>query len=62
MAGIGLSEECFSHGQFYVACCRVSSASSLAKIKRIKKPAKTEPKLMAREQSWNKIISETTTQ
>ncbi|KAF0738236.1 ATP-dependent DNA helicase RRM3-like, partial [Aphis craccivora] len=29
MAGIGLREECFSHGQFYVACFRVSSASSL---------------------------------
>ncbi|KAF0710252.1 ATP-dependent DNA helicase RRM3-like [Aphis craccivora] len=29
MAGIGLREECFSHGQFYVTCFRVSSASSL---------------------------------
>ncbi|XP_060871344.1 uncharacterized protein LOC132945589 [Metopolophium dirhodum] len=29
MAGIDLREECFSHGQFYVACSRVSSASSL---------------------------------
>ncbi|KAF0759522.1 ATP-dependent DNA helicase PIF1-like [Aphis craccivora] len=28
MAGIGL-RECFSHGQFYVACFRVSSVSSL---------------------------------
>ncbi|KAF0757839.1 Uncharacterized protein FWK35_00035321, partial [Aphis craccivora] len=23
MAGIGLREECFSHGQFYVTCFRV---------------------------------------
>ncbi|KAF0727117.1 ATP-dependent DNA helicase RRM3-like [Aphis craccivora] len=30
MAGIGLREECFSHGQFYVTCFRVSSASSLS--------------------------------
>ncbi|KAF0762084.1 ATP-dependent DNA helicase RRM3-like [Aphis craccivora] len=29
MAEIGLREECFSHGQFYVTCFRVSSASSL---------------------------------
>ncbi|KAF0739739.1 ATP-dependent DNA helicase RRM3-like [Aphis craccivora] len=29
MVGIGLREECFSHGQFYVTCFRVSSASSL---------------------------------
>ena len=29
MAGIDLREECFSHGQFCVACSRVSSASSL---------------------------------
>ncbi|KAF0749591.1 ATP-dependent DNA helicase PIF1-like [Aphis craccivora] len=29
MAGIGLREECFSHGQFYVACFRVSTVSSL---------------------------------
>ncbi|KAF0769810.1 ATP-dependent DNA helicase RRM3-like, partial [Aphis craccivora] len=29
IAGIGLREECFSHGQFYVTCFRVSSASSL---------------------------------
>ncbi|KAF0761288.1 ATP-dependent DNA helicase RRM3-like [Aphis craccivora] len=29
MAGIGLREECFSHGQFYVTCFRISSASSL---------------------------------
>ncbi|KAF0750933.1 ATP-dependent DNA helicase RRM3-like [Aphis craccivora] len=29
MAGISLREECFSHGQIYVACFRVSSASSL---------------------------------
>ncbi|CAI6365572.1 unnamed protein product [Macrosiphum euphorbiae] len=29
MAGIDLREECFSHGQFYVTCSRVSSASSL---------------------------------
>lgn len=29
MARIDLREECFSHGQFYVACSRVSSASSL---------------------------------
>jgi hypothetical protein len=29
MAGIDLREECFSHGQLYVACSRVSSASSL---------------------------------
>lgn len=27
MAGIDLREECFSHGQFYVACSRISSAS-----------------------------------
>ncbi|KAF0705074.1 ATP-dependent DNA helicase PIF1-like, partial [Aphis craccivora] len=27
MAGIGLREECFSHGQFYVTCFRVSSAT-----------------------------------
>ncbi|KAF0760153.1 ATP-dependent DNA helicase PIF1-like [Aphis craccivora] len=26
MAGIGLREECFSHGQFYVACFRVTFA------------------------------------
>ncbi|KAF0768594.1 ATP-dependent DNA helicase PIF1-like [Aphis craccivora] len=32
MAGIGLREECFSHGQFYVAYFRVSSASSLVII------------------------------
>lgn len=29
MAGIDLRNDCFSHGQFYVACSRVSSASSL---------------------------------
>ncbi|KAF0764732.1 ATP-dependent DNA helicase RRM3-like [Aphis craccivora] len=29
IAGIGLREECFSHGQFYVTCFRVSYASSL---------------------------------
>ncbi|KAF0761945.1 ATP-dependent DNA helicase PIF1-like [Aphis craccivora] len=29
MAGIGLREECFSYGQFYVACFRVTSASNL---------------------------------
>ncbi|KAF0708007.1 ATP-dependent DNA helicase PIF1-like [Aphis craccivora] len=29
MAGIGLREEYFSHGQFYVTCFRVSSTSSL---------------------------------
>lgn len=29
MAGIDLTEDCFSHGQFYVACSRVSSARSL---------------------------------
>ncbi|KAF0763967.1 ATP-dependent DNA helicase PIF1-like, partial [Aphis craccivora] len=29
MAGIGLREKCFSHGQFYIVCFRVSSASSL---------------------------------
>jgi len=29
MAGIELKEECFSYGQFYVACSKVSSASSL---------------------------------
>lgn len=29
MAGIDLSEDCFSHGQLYVACSRVSSANSL---------------------------------
>ncbi|KAF0761774.1 ATP-dependent DNA helicase RRM3-like [Aphis craccivora] len=29
MAGIGLRKECFLHGQFYVTCFRVSSASSL---------------------------------
>ncbi|KAF0766751.1 ATP-dependent DNA helicase PIF1-like, partial [Aphis craccivora] len=26
MAGIGLREECFSHGQFYVTCFRVSES------------------------------------
>ncbi|KAF0703073.1 ATP-dependent DNA helicase PIF1-like [Aphis craccivora] len=26
MAGIGLRKECFSHGQFYVTCFRVSSS------------------------------------
>jgi ATP-dependent DNA helicase PIF1 len=29
LAGIDLREDCFSHGQFYVACSRVSSANSL---------------------------------
>ncbi|XP_063903784.1 uncharacterized protein LOC135123221 [Zophobas morio] len=29
MAGIDLMEDCFSHGQFYVACSRVSAASRL---------------------------------
>ncbi|XP_063924681.1 ATP-dependent DNA helicase PIF6-like [Zophobas morio] len=29
MAGIDLLEDCFSHGQFYVACSRVSAASRL---------------------------------
>ncbi|XP_050055002.1 uncharacterized protein LOC126549554 [Aphis gossypii] len=29
MTGIDLREECFSHGQFYITCSRVSSASSL---------------------------------
>ncbi|KAF0759152.1 ATP-dependent DNA helicase RRM3-like [Aphis craccivora] len=29
MAEIGLREECFSHGQCYVTCFRVSSVSSL---------------------------------
>lgn len=29
VAGIDLSEECFSHGQFYVACSRVSSSKHL---------------------------------
>ncbi|KAF0768216.1 ATP-dependent DNA helicase PIF1-like [Aphis craccivora] len=34
MAGIVLREECFSHGQFYFACFRVSSASSAEAFKR----------------------------
>lgn len=29
VAGIDLSEDCFSHGQFYVACSRVSSSKNL---------------------------------
>ncbi|CAH1724191.1 unnamed protein product [Aphis gossypii] len=29
MTGIDLRVECFSHGQFYITCSRVSSASSL---------------------------------
>ncbi|KAG8244397.1 hypothetical protein J6590_024311 [Homalodisca vitripennis] len=29
MAGVDLREDCFSHGQLYVACSRVSSADSL---------------------------------
>ena len=29
VAGIDLREDCFSHGQFYVACSRISSSSSL---------------------------------
>ena len=29
IAGIDLTEDCFSHGQLYVACSRVSSSSSL---------------------------------
>ncbi|KAF0773036.1 ATP-dependent DNA helicase RRM3-like [Aphis craccivora] len=32
MVGIGLREECFSYGQFYVTCFRVSSASSLVNL------------------------------
>ncbi|KAF0772264.1 ATP-dependent DNA helicase RRM3-like [Aphis craccivora] len=35
MAEIGLREECFTHGQFYVACFRVSSASSLVTFARV---------------------------
>ncbi|XP_065356368.1 uncharacterized protein LOC135950766 [Calliphora vicina] len=29
VAGVDLNEDCFSHGQFYVACSRVSSATDL---------------------------------
>lgn len=29
LAGLDLRDDCFSHGQFYVACSRVSSASNL---------------------------------
>ena len=29
VAGVDLIEDCFSHGQFYVACSRVSAASRL---------------------------------
>ncbi|XP_060881929.1 uncharacterized protein LOC132953554 [Metopolophium dirhodum] len=29
IAGIDLSDDCFTHGQFYVACSRVSSPTSL---------------------------------
>ena len=29
VVGIDLESECFSHGQFYVACSRVSSSNSL---------------------------------
>lgn len=32
IAGLDLREECFTHGQFYVACSRVSSPSSLVML------------------------------
>jgi len=30
IAGIDVREDCFSHGQFYVACSRVSMPTNLA--------------------------------
>ncbi|XP_008178533.1 uncharacterized protein LOC103307889 [Acyrthosiphon pisum] len=32
IAGIDLSDDCFTHGQFYVACSRVSSPTSLVNL------------------------------
>ncbi|KAF0693108.1 anaphase-promoting complex subunit 1-like, partial [Aphis craccivora] len=41
MAGIDLRDECFSLGHFYVACSRVSSASSLVILAPKGRPALT---------------------
>ncbi|XP_067120494.1 ATP-dependent DNA helicase pif1-like [Centruroides vittatus] len=48
-AGIDLRENCFSHGQFYVACSRVSSAKDLAILS---KEGKTT-NIVYKEVLWN---------
>ncbi|XP_046659899.1 ATP-dependent DNA helicase PIF1-like [Homalodisca vitripennis] len=47
MAGVDLREDCFSHGQLYVACSRVSSSDSLT-ILQLRGKTKNETELQRR--------------